>query len=1273
MSEFHQSAQKIIKSDLPTVRKSIMIGLGGSGMRGINAAKQYIETGMPREARRYMRWVGIDTTDLGTSIEAGGGSYRFPGKDQFFQDDHRSLYIGSPTPSELSLDYLREIRKDEAYHWFPDPDVYTVSTRAGQGANQTRALGRLAFFHNYNRIREALVAERDCLLSLSNDPRYFQLMDLQEKSQRVEDDILIPLKAGQNRYYIAENIPDHHEIVTMQMDEQARLLLCPHVPADKIGPGIFPRDERGRYFEINPETASVKQMRFRISHAPREAAISIFITGSVVGGTGNGMFIDMCALIHDVFKDAWPKPKIYGIVVLPSAFKRVVYNRNARANAYAALKEIDYFMSGNSFRAKYPGGKETLVDGRLFDDGMLYLLDVENEAGNVLQDRDQVQELTGQFIYTFVASSVGGAVEERMVNDSSRTNIYFPEKGAAPKRRASYNSFGISRVTYPAPQLRDLGFRLVSLKIINNFRKRVDQRLLDDTFGDMNRGLVRALRLNCRMIFERMYPDYKLDWKSEFNSYKQKLKKALEKKNPRDVAGVLEILHRDYGRGEMDRLKERLLARMESRWRIELDKIEQVVNQAVEKITKDPGRGFLFCRAILERVMESLESYQTVYYDNRVGLEYYRDEEIEELIADLDGGEWKPKKAEAVFYMVRINYLQLVFESMLQASEEFVREFKSMLYRIKNDILSPLEDKMATLAKDLQTEIQAVHFELLQKINPLYFYLVNKNEIQSFINTYFAKRLSIEDLSNDIDFLTLDSGDDTHQLVETYLIGVHGLEVLEKTPQELEEFIHSELGPEILELDADAVKERLYGDGANEDGLVISESTMNRIEVENLRLGIYKVIRRRFEGLNFENISIKKLLEERKIPVKKILERLDNYSRPYTTADLRGLKSMEYYRTITQFPLNVFEEGDIAPENNPNDLPTRMDHFAKRQSAEPNISVETFVVPNLCKPYEMISIGISLGFPLFRVDGLRDSARDYHAIVADHSHPMHLFNSPTFDARYFPDPFRDRNYLNPKHLWNGLTHFGLLKENEAGKFTYHSSLHDEIRAIAAREAYLGTMKGVIDKVNAGGGVEKCPAELYSRVIMSLGMLAKTKSGRFRFRRDYDLVIRDIVDGDGTGEKALGAGMSKDEYIQKHIPSPQFQTLGELVKFINDNPNCRSFLNRDINRIFKASTENVSAGAAIQIPKSKIQKTPVPEFDDDIAFYDFFERHGSLEWQNLLKTRLVSTLDATVRKFRHPDDPSLLDRGRIQKYLEELGDKLPFIVAWEVMVNNRVIK
>ncbi len=250
----------------------------------------------------------------------------------------------------------------------------------------------------------------------------------------------------------------------------------------------------------------------------RGGQISIFITCSIVGGTGNGMILDLAAMIKDIFKDYWPSPRVYGILVLPSAFKRVVYNRNARANAYAALKEFDYFLSGNTFRAQYPSGRTVEVPDRLFDDGMLYLLDVENMAGNSLQGRDQVQELTGQFISTFVASTVGGAIEERMVNDSTRAAIYLPQNERS-KRKAAYNSFGISRVIYPVPQLKEIGYKITAVKMTEAFMKPVNGKLLLETIGDINRGLVRGLRLNCRLIFERMYPDYQADIDIEFRSY----------------------------------------------------------------------------------------------------------------------------------------------------------------------------------------------------------------------------------------------------------------------------------------------------------------------------------------------------------------------------------------------------------------------------------------------------------------------------------------------------------------------------------------------------------------------------------------------------------------------------------------------------------------------------------------------------------------------------------------------------------------------------------
>ena len=461
--ELHSSIQNIINDEKPTVRKSIVIGVGGSGMKGVLAAKKWIESNLPMEAHRYMRWVGIDTTDIETSIEGKGGKYRFPG-DQFFQEEKRMLYISSPTPPTMSLEFLRDkYKNDECYNWLPNPDVYNISTRPGQGANQTRPIGRLAFYINEKKIRDAIIKERDRLDELSDNPKYFKLMDIKEGHEKVDETISFQIKRGVNRYNFRDKIPAEHDIFAIEPDKNARAILSPHTSGE-LGIENFPSDEKGPYFEVSGSKMDGQVLSFRARHFKRGGQISIFITCSIVGGTGNGMILDLAATIKDIFKDYWPSPRIYGICVLPSAFKRIVYNRNARANAYAALKEIDYFMSGNVFKAKYPSGREVEVPDRIFEDGMFYLLDVENMAGNSLQGRDQVQELTGQFIATFVASTVGGAIEERMVNDATRSTVYLP-KGSDSKRKACYNSFGISRVIYPVPKLKSIGYKIIGMRM----------------------------------------------------------------------------------------------------------------------------------------------------------------------------------------------------------------------------------------------------------------------------------------------------------------------------------------------------------------------------------------------------------------------------------------------------------------------------------------------------------------------------------------------------------------------------------------------------------------------------------------------------------------------------------------------------------------------------------------------------------------------------------------------------------------------------------------
>ncbi len=1271
-SDYHKSIQSVISDDKPTVRKSLVIGIGGSGMKGVLAVKKWVETNLPSEAFRYMRWIGIDTTDIETSIEGKGGRYRFPG-NQFFQEEKRMLYISAPTPAELSLEFLREKYKtDPVFNWLPNPDVYDISTRSGQGANQTRPLGRLAFYFNEKILRDTLIKERDRLTDISNDPKYFQLLDLKEGEEKFEGDITFTIEAGKNRYYFHEKVPPENTIIQLKPDAGIRAILSPHTDSE-IGLKDFAKDEKGYYFELNGKNFAGQKFSFHVRHLKRRAQISIFITSSIVGGTGNGMIIDMAAMVKDIFKDYWPQPRIYGILVLPSAFKRVVYNRNARANAYAALKEIDFFMSGNTFKAQYPSGTIVTVPDRIFDEGMLYLLDVENMAGNSLQGRDQVQELTGQFIATFIASIVGGAIEERMVNDSTRASIYLPKEENS-KRKAAYNSFGISRVLYPVPQLTELGYKITAVKLANSFLREVDQRLLLESMGDINRGLVRALRLNCRLIFERMYPDYSMDIEVEFKSYQKKLDDLIKKGDPRGVAMFLDRIISDYGKEEQEKIKQNLLIRMRKRYELEIDKMKTVLKGEIHGYLKDPKKGFLFSEKVLNLLLDKVELYQKKYYKERVALSRYSTEEMEAIVEKVEKeGIKDPNLPKAIIEMAGFNFSQLVFESMLTASEDFIRDFKAILFKIKNDEISILKDKITVLISQLNEEIQALKFKLLEQKNPLFFYLINDQEITEFLNTYFYSKLSVEDLCNDVNFVSMDREDDKHQLFETYLLSTHGLEILDRSTQEIEDMIKGEFG-EILDKPVEEIREIIYSEPA-EDGYAVSESSLLKIDIQNLNKKLFKVIHSRFQGFNFDNISIKQILDQKKIPVQKLLEKLDSYSRPYIFLDANGLQSMEYYRTITNFGLNSYEDGDDPNSGNGNDLPSRMDHYKKRESAVPNISVETFEVPNMCKPYEMISIGMLLGFPIYKVNSLEDSARDYHALMSERSHPLHCFNHHTYDAKYFPDPMRQMNYLNPARLWNGLIEMKLLVQGSNG-YEYDPSLVSFMQEIDAREKYKGVILELQDKMNAQGGVDQARLELVADAITKLAMLARNPVNKaMMFRREYSLVIRDILDGDETDERAKELKMTKDQYLEKHIPNPEFANQEELIFFLESQPSVREFLLTNIQKILQKTRENIQAGVPIDMPKSKLETVELPVFADKFAFFDYFEKSGSLEWQNLLKSKMVQKLDdfVTSARFRLENDPTLLDRTKIANYLQELEGKMPEIVIWEVKVNNKIIK
>jgi len=384
---------------------------------------------------------------------------------------------------------------------------------------------------------------------------------------------------------------------------------------------------------------------------------------------------------------------------------------------------------------------------------------------------------------------------------------------------------------------------------------------------------------------------------------------------------------------------------------------------------------------------------------------------------------------------------------------------------------------------------------------------------------------------------------------------------------------------------------------------------------------------------------------------------------------------MEYYRTVSDFKLNIYDEGDEPDAAAPNDLPARLNHYKKREKAEPHISVETFEAPNLCKPYEIISIGVLLGFPIFKINSLEECVNDYHSLISGRSHPLHLFNHPSFDARYFPDPFRKTNYLNPAKLWSGLLLLKILEEKD-GVYSYGEKLASVLKELEARENYKRVILELEKKIIQQGGFENIQPELLGEIVSGLGILAKNPAdGKLQFRKEYSLVIKDIMDSEGIGERASGKDKSKDEHIEKKIHIPKFDHSRELAVFIEGNRKVRDFVISSIKSVLERSIGNVTAGADISLPVWKIDQTVLPVFKDKFEFYDYFEKRGSLEWQNILKETLTENLNDYISssRFRLESDPALINKAKVTDFLKTLDPKMPDVVLRDVNVKNRIVK
>jgi hypothetical protein len=215
----------------------------------------------------------------------------------------------------------------------------------------------------------------------------------------------------------------------------------------------------------------------------------IYVVSSLCGGTGSGMFMDVA---HRIRAQVRNNARVVGIFFLPDVLEAEISSdlqrRRIRANAYAALKELNYFQETQQFRSLYPSEQRELPDAPYAPFDFIFLVGRTNRNGNSLARKSDAEQMAAHLIQMTAISHLSNeilglevnVVRERMFDMAAaagevvgsqppRADLERERNGAHRRNFLVYSGFATSALVAPHESLVDFWQRAFVADLVRRF------------------------------------------------------------------------------------------------------------------------------------------------------------------------------------------------------------------------------------------------------------------------------------------------------------------------------------------------------------------------------------------------------------------------------------------------------------------------------------------------------------------------------------------------------------------------------------------------------------------------------------------------------------------------------------------------------------------------------------------------------------------------------------------------------------------------------------
>jgi hypothetical protein len=200
-----------------------------------------------------------------------------------------------------------------------------------------------------------------------------------------------------------------------------------------------------------------------------ESGLNIFVVGSLCGGTGSGMFLDVAYALRKAYGDI--ENKLVGYWVISPELYGDTPSMNA--NVYAALKELNHYAAENvRFKACYDPQQLVSVDEIRPPFDFTYVLSNRTATDYRILDKNKLCNVVAHKIFLDFGDELTSVIKSQKDNFKAKLT----DLDNHPRRNVQrYLTFGLAKIYSPQDRIAQMALTQVSRRLVNFWLKGIGQ------------------------------------------------------------------------------------------------------------------------------------------------------------------------------------------------------------------------------------------------------------------------------------------------------------------------------------------------------------------------------------------------------------------------------------------------------------------------------------------------------------------------------------------------------------------------------------------------------------------------------------------------------------------------------------------------------------------------------------------------------------------------------------------------------------------------------